>query len=115
MKKPQTTAPDDNQKARVLKIAERVNYQAGSIVSRELINQKTGSVTVFAFDEGQRLSEHTAPFDALVIGLEGEMEVFIAGQPNRIDKDDMIIMPAGIPHGIKSLGPSKMLLIMIKT
>ncbi len=114
MKKQHKTAPDDNQKARVLKISECVNYQAGSIVSRELLKQKTGSVTLFAFDEGQSVSEHTAPFDALVIGLEGELEVFIAGEPNRINKDDMIIMPAGMPHGIKSLGPSKMLLVMIK-
>jgi len=99
---------------RVLKPAELVNYQTNAIVSRELISQKTGTVTVFAFDEGQQLSEHTAPFDAMVVGLDGEAEVFIAGEPNRVKAGDMIIMPANVPHALQAVGRFKMLLIMIK-
>ncbi len=99
---------------RVFELKEMVAYQAGSVVSREIVNRKTGTVTVFAFAEGQGLSEHTAPFDAMVIGLDGEAEIFIAGEPNRVATGDTIIMPAGIPHALKAAGSFKMLLIMIK-
>lgn len=99
---------------RVFKPADLLNYQTGAIVSREVINQKTGTVTVFAFDEGEQLSEHTAPFDAMVIGLDGEAEVFIAGEPNRIKAGDTIIMPANVSHALKAVCPFKMLLVMIK-
>ncbi len=98
----------------VFELKGMVDYQAGSVVSREIIRQQTGTVTVFAFAEGQRLSEHTAPFDAMVIGLDGEAEIFIAGEPNRVATGDMIIMPAGIPHAVKAGGRFKMLLVMIK-
>jgi len=99
---------------RVFRMGELVNYQTGAIVSREVISQKTGTVTVFAFDEGQKLSEHTAPFDAMVVGLDGEAEVFIGGEPNRVKSGDTIIMPANIPHALQAVGRFKMLLIMIK-
>ena len=99
---------------RVFKLGELVNYQEGAIVSREVISQKTGTVTAFAFDEGQRLSEHTAPFDAMVVGVDGDAEVFIGGEPNRVKSGDMIIMPANVPHALQAVGRFKMLLIMIK-
>jgi quercetin dioxygenase-like cupin family protein len=101
-------------RGRVFELKGMADYQAGSVVSREVIRRKTGSVTVFAFAEGQGLSEHTAPFDAMVVGLDGEAEIFIAGEPNRIATGDMIIMPAGIPHALKAAGKFKMLLVMIK-
>jgi quercetin dioxygenase-like cupin family protein len=101
-------------RGRVFELRSLVSYQAGSVVSREIISQKTGTVTVFAFAEGQGLSPHAAPFDAMVVGLDGEAEVFIAGEPNRIAAGDMIIMPAGIPHAVKAADEFKMLLVMIK-
>jgi quercetin dioxygenase-like cupin family protein len=84
------------------------------VVSREIIAKKTGTVTLFAFDEGQGLSEHTAPFDATVFCLEGEMEVTISGRPILVKKDEMIIMPADQPHSLKAKSKFKMLLIMIR-
>jgi quercetin dioxygenase-like cupin family protein len=78
-----------------------VAYQAGSVVSRELVQKKTGSVTVFAFDKDQGLSEHTAPFDALVQVLDGVAEITVGGVPHRLGKDEMILMPANVPHALK--------------
>lgn len=104
----------DDLRGRVFELKGMIDYQTGSVVSREIISQKTGTVTVFAFAAGQGLSEHTAPFDAMIAGLDGEAEVFIAGEPNRVAKGDMIIMPAGIPHALKAAGNFKMLLVMIK-
>jgi quercetin dioxygenase-like cupin family protein len=101
-------------KARAVALSGLVGYQDGAIVSREIVSQKTGTVTVFAFDEGEQLSEHTAPFDAMVIGLDGEAEVVIGGRVNRVKPGEMIIMPAGVPHGLKAVTRFKMLLVMIK-
>ena len=92
-----------------------VNYQDGSIVSREIVKKPTGNVTIFAFDEGQGLSEHTAPFDALAHVLEGEAEISIAGQPHHLHGDEMILMPAGQPHALKALKRFKMILTMIRS
>ncbi len=92
-----------------------VEYQPGSIVSREILKKKTGTVTVFAFDAGQGLSEHTAPFDALVQVLEGEVEILIAGKPHRVRGGEMILMPAGQPHALKALQRFKMILTMIRS
>jgi len=97
------------------KIAELVSYQDGSIVSREIIKKSTGSVTVFAFDEGQGLSEHTTPFDALVQVVEGEAEIVISGHPHRLRGGEVILMPAGQPHALKALGRFKMILTMIRS
>ncbi len=108
------TKEDGDVRGRVLELKGMVGFQAGSIVSREIISQKTGTVTIFAFAEGQGLTEHSAPFDAMVLGLDGEAEVFIAGEPNRVATGDMIIMPAGIPHALKATRKFKMLLILIK-
>ena len=92
-----------------------VNYQDGAIVSRELVKKPTGTVTVFAFAEGQGLSEHTAPFDALVQVLEGEVEIVIAGRPHRVTGGELILMPANRPHALKALTRFKMLLTMIRS
>jgi quercetin dioxygenase-like cupin family protein len=101
-------------KARAVGLTGLVGYQDGAIVSREIVSQATGTVTAFAFDEGQQLSEHTAPFDALVIDLDGEAEISIGGKPNRVKPGDMIIMPADIPHALRAVTRFKMLLVMIK-
>ncbi|MBF0619051.1 MAG: cupin domain-containing protein [Candidatus Omnitrophica bacterium] len=91
-----------------------VDYQDGSVVSKEIIRKEKSTVTLFAFDEGQGLSEHTAPFDALVFILDGEAEISIAGQPQQVSKDQIIIMPANKPHALKAIKRFKMLLIMAR-
>lgn len=96
-------------------LAELVNYQDGAIVSRELVKKPTGTLTVFAFDAGQGLSEHTAPFDAVVQVLEGEVEIRIAGQPHRLQGGEILLMPAHQPHALKALRRFKMLLTMIRS
>jgi quercetin dioxygenase-like cupin family protein len=100
--------------AETLKIAELVDYQAGSIVSRIVVKAETGSVTLFAFDEGQELSEHTAPFDALVHLLDGEAAIKISGKAFHLKTGDGIVMPAGQPHAVKAVKKFKMLLTMIR-
>jgi quercetin dioxygenase-like cupin family protein len=92
-----------------------MQYQPGSVVSREILKKNTGSVTLFAFDEGQGLSEHTAPFDALVYVLEGAVEIMISGKPHPLQAGDMIIMPANQPHALKALKQFKMVLTMIRS
>lgn len=92
-----------------------LDYQEGSVVSRTIIDKKTGTVTLFAFDEGQGLSEHTAPFDALVHLIDGEAEITISGKPLRIKKGEMLIMPANDPHALKAVKKFKMILIMIRS
>ncbi len=106
--------PAEDIKGQTMDLAGLVAYQDGAVVSREVIRQKTGTVTVFAFDGGQQLSEHTAPFDATVVGLDGEAEVSIAGTPHPVVKGQMIIMPAGVPHALRAVSKFKMLLVMIK-
>jgi quercetin dioxygenase-like cupin family protein len=101
--------------AQTAKAAELVNYQDGAVVSREILRKATGNVTLFAFDEGQGLSEHTAPFDALVQVLEGEAEISISGQPHRVSGGEMILMPAGQPHALKAVRRFKMMLVMIRS
>ena len=96
------------------KLADLVAYQPGSIVSREILKQPTGTVTVFAFDAGQGLSEHTAPFDALVIILDGQAQITLGGNPLQLSAGKMVIMPANQPHALQALTPFKMLLTMIK-
>jgi quercetin dioxygenase-like cupin family protein len=92
-----------------------IEFQRGSVVSRTLINKKTGTVTLFAFDQGEGLSEHTAPFDAMVYMLEGEAEVTISGKAIKVTRGDMVVMPANKPHALKAVTAYKMLLIMIKS
>ncbi len=104
----------DAPKSEVLKLVSMVAYQEGAVVSRQLSRAQGGNITLFAFDQGQELSEHTAPFDALVQVLEGEVEVKISGVPFRLAGGDAILMPANEPHGLKAIGRFKMILTMIK-
>ena len=101
--------------AQVVKTAEYVKYQDGAVVSREIVKKPTGNVTLFAFDEGQGLSEHTAPFDALAQVVEGEAEIMISGQPHQLQGGEMILMPAGQPDALKALKRFKMILTMIRS
>lgn len=100
--------------AEVVKLQDLVSYQEGAIVSREIISKGSGSVTIFAFDRGQGLKEHTAPFDALVYVLDGEAEIIISGSSYRLKTGDFIIMPAHQPHAVRALEKFKMLLIMMR-
>jgi len=106
-----STAP----KSEVLNVTSLVEYQPGSVVSRQITKAEGGNVTLFAFDEGQELSEHTAPFDALVHVLDGEAEIKISGKPSLLKSGEAIIMPANQPHAVKAVKKFKMLLTMIKT
>ena len=99
----------------VLNINELIKYQKDSVVSRTLIKKKTGNVTLFAFDQGQALSEHTAPFDAMAYILDGEAEITVSGKVFQLKAGEMIIMPANKPHALRALRKYKMLLIMIKS
>jgi len=96
-------------------IVDLIDYQAGAIVSREILKAKTGTVTVFAFDEGQGLSEHTAPFDALTHVLDGEAEITISGKAHQVRAGELIIMPANKPHALKAVRRFKMMLVMIRS
>ena len=101
--------------AQTERLKDLVTYQEGSIVSRTLINKKTGTVTLFAFDAGQELSEHTTPFDALVYLYDGEAEITISGKTLNIEDGEIIIMPADHPHALKAVKKFKMILTMIKS
>ena len=96
-------------------IGDVISYQAGSVVSKTLIEKPTGTVTVFAFDREQGLSEHTAPFDALVCVLDGTAEITISGNPVTVRQGEMLIMPADEPHALRAIEPFKMMLIMIRS
>jgi quercetin dioxygenase-like cupin family protein len=98
-----------------LEIANLVEYQTHSVVSKQILNKKTGSLTLFAFDKGEGLSEHTAPYDASVLILDGKATIMIDGKPHKLEKGEMIIMPAGVPHSLKATYPFKMLLIMVRS
>ena len=98
----------------VLRLLELASYQQGAVVSRQITKADAGNVTLFAFDKGQELSEHTAPFDALVHILDGQAEVRISGVPYSLVAGDAIIMPADEPHALQALTPFKMLLTMIR-
>lgn len=100
--------------AQILFLADLIGYQEGAIVSRVILKAEAGSVTLFAFDAGQELSEHTAPFDALVHVLDGEAEIRISGQPFHLKTGEAILMPADQPHAVKATKPFKMLLTMIR-
>ncbi len=98
----------------VKKLIDLLDYQENAVVSSELIKKDTGTVTVFAFDRGQGLSEHTAPFDALVYVIDGEAEVKISGEPFSVSSGGMVIMPANKPHSLRAVEKFKMMLVMIK-
>ena len=100
--------------ARALKMASLAEYQEGSVVSRTLIDKKIGTITLFAFAEGQGLSEHIAPYDAFVYILDGQAEIIISGKVLNLNQGEMVIMPANEPHALKAVKPFKMLLVMIR-
>lgn len=100
---------------RVSKLDDLIDYQQDSVVSRTLIDKKTGTITLFAFDESQGLSEHTTPYDALVYVIDGEVEITISGEPLVLKKGEMTIMPANEPHALTAKTKFKMLLTMIKS
>jgi len=101
--------------AQVMNLAGMVAYQEGSVVSRTLIDKKVGTVTLFAFAVGQGLSEHIAPFDAMVYILDGEADVSISSKPYHLKNGDMLIMPANKPHALKATRAFKMLLVMVRS
>ncbi len=105
-----STAP----KSTILDLTAMIAYQADAIVSRQITKAEAGNVTLFAFDAGQELSEHTAPFDALVQVVEGEAEIVISGAPYVVQAGQAIIMPANEPHAVRAVRPFKMLLTMIR-
>ena len=99
--------------AQARKLSELVDYQDGSIVSKEIIKNEKGTVTLFAFDKGQGLSEHTAPFDALVYNFDGKAEVIMGGKLHLLEAGEVIMMPANKPHALKAIKRFKMLLVMV--
>jgi quercetin dioxygenase-like cupin family protein len=101
--------------SKVLKLSELIDYQSGSVVSRTIIDHPEGTITIFAFDKGQGLSEHSTPYDAMVYLLDGEAEITISGKPNRVKKGEMLIMPANKPHALTAIEPYKMILVMIRS
>ncbi len=105
---------DESDLNNVIAAAALVAIQTGSVISRTILKKTAGTVTAFAFDAGEGLSEHTTPFDALLMGLEGEAEITISGRPHRVKAGDILRLPAGEPHAVKAVTPFKMLLIMIK-
>jgi len=105
----------ENLVGKAIRLIDLADYQEGSIVSRTIIDKKAGTVTFFAFDQGQGLSEHTAPFDALVYLLEGEAEIVISGKAIRLKQGEMVIMPANQPHTLQAIKNFKMILTMIRS
>ena len=108
--KPQPEALDQP-----VSVTDLILVQRGAVVSRTLLKSPGGTVTAFAFDAGEGLSEHTAPFEALVQGLEGDADISIAGQPHRLGPGQLLRLPAGQPHAVKAITPFKMLLVMVRT
>src|SRR5512136_178685 len=101
--------------AGVSRLVDLVAYQGGAVVSKTVIDKKAGTITLFSFDKGQGLSEHTAPFDAMVYILDGEVELTLSGKKNLMVEGDMIIMSAGEPHALRATEKFKMMLVMIKS
>jgi len=101
-------------KAAVLSMASLVDYADGGVISKQVMKNEAGNISLFSFDKGQGLSEHAAPFDAFVQILEGEAEIKIGGQPFLVKANESIIMPASIPHALQAVEKFKMLLTMIK-
>jgi quercetin dioxygenase-like cupin family protein len=105
---------DVNLESQARSLTDLVEYQPGSVVSRSLLSKSAGSVTLFAFDKDQSLSEHTTPFDALVLALDGELGITIAGDRRSLIRGDVLLMPANKPHAVHAISRSKMLLVMVR-
>ena len=101
-------------KGKVLNLEEMVEYSSGGVISKQVLKNQSGNITLFSFDQGQGLSEHTAPFDAVVQVLDGEAQIIIGGNPNLLKKGESIIMPANVTHALQATRRFKMLLTMIK-
>jgi quercetin dioxygenase-like cupin family protein len=101
--------------AQAVALADLIAYQEGSVVSRTVIDKKAGTVTLFAFDKDEGLSEHTTPYDALVYIIDGEADIVISGKPVRVKQGEMTIMPTNAPHALKAVARFKMLLIMVRS
>lgn len=106
--------PRDNLRGKVLSLKDLVDYQDETVASRMIVHTKTGSITLFSFDEDEGLSEHTAPFDAVVTILDGECEVWVQGVTHQMKEGDTIIFPAGVPHALSAVTRFKMSLTMIR-
>ena len=102
------------EKGSPIKLKTTVEYSSGAIVSKTLMENSSGTITIFAFDQGQGLSEHSAPFDAVVQIIEGQADIVIGGKSNKLSEGDLIIMPANIPHAVATISSFKMLLTMIR-
>jgi quercetin dioxygenase-like cupin family protein len=107
--------PTPDLRAQALKLADLVEYQEGSVVSRTIIDKKVGTITLFAFDKRQGLSEHVAPYDAFVYIIDGQAEITISGKKLRLNESEMVIMPANEPHALRAIERFKMLLVMIRS
>ena len=107
-------ASEEKLEAKATRLVDLIAYQEGAVVSRTLIDKEAGTVTIFAFDKDQGLSEHTAPYDAMVQVLEGEVNVFISGKPTLVKQGEITIMPANKPHALTAVSMFKMLLTMIR-
>ena len=114
MSSPPASNPAENLMSQALPMAGMVGVQPGAVVSRTVISKPAGTVTLFAFDQGQGLSTHSAPYDAMAWILEGEAEIAIDGKPLVAKTGDMVIMPANLPHALNAARPFKMALVMIK-
>ena len=110
-----TIASSEIAGAQALPLLGLVNYQDGSVVSRVVLKREKGNITIFAFDEGQGLSEHTSPFDALVQAIEGEAEITVAGKPIALKAGEVVLLPAEKPHAVKATTCFKMLLTMVRS
>jgi quercetin dioxygenase-like cupin family protein len=115
MKRREEIVDKEKLSEQALRLVDLVDYQIGSVVSRTIIDKKAGTVTLFAFDEGEGLSEHTTPFDALVYLVDGEAEVIIAGHRLTLKEKEMVIMPANKPHALRAVKRFKMVLTMIRS
>jgi quercetin dioxygenase-like cupin family protein len=115
MSSSQPTTRTEIPAADIVNVSGLSAYQEGSVVSRTIIKREKGNVTLFAFDQGQGLSEHTAPFDALAHVLEGEVEITVSGKPMQVKAGEMVLMPADQPHALKAITKFKMLLTMIRS
>lgn len=115
MKQDMVPAEKEKLAVQMFRLVDLVDYQKGSVVSRTIINRKAGTATLFAFDEGEGLSEHTASFDALVYVADGEAVVTISGKPVLLKEGELVVMPANRPHALKAVKRFKMMLIMIRS
>lgn len=102
------------EKGKIFSFAESISYAEKAVVSKHILKKKTGNISLFAFDQGEELSEHTTPFDAMVLVVEGKVEIIIDGKIHLLENGDSIIMPADIPHALKAIEKFKMVLTMIR-